>query len=901
MRPWNVKRLFRFPSRTREVVRADIDEEFAFHLDMRTDELMRGGLSEAEARAQAVREFGRRDRAAHNLATLGDRLEQRRRVGRFFAELWRDATYASRLLARSPVFAVTAIVSLAFGIAASTTVFSLADALLLAPRAGMHHPDTIVDIGRANTGLGFDNMSHPAFKYLRDHTQTLDGMAAVEFGGGPMSLGDGQSSERVFRTLVSGNYFDVLGTRPTLGRFFRADEDEVPGARPVVVLTHDLWMRRFAGNPDILTTPIRLNNREFTVIGVAEPGFRGTAFIGTDLWVPTAMVAVARGTATADILDQPDSVWQVAIGRLKPGVSREQANAELNTLMEAFKASEPRANQRHTIAVLPTSRMPGPMLGPFLAFLGLLFALTGALLAIACSNVAGMLLARATVRRREMATRLAIGASRGRLVRQLLTETLVLFSAAVALALPMTGWLIGLLERFMPALPVPINLVFAVNPRVVLFACGAALVTAVLFGLAPARHALGVDLAPTLHGAHATADRRRLLLRDGLVIAQVALSLALVVTTFLFVRTLRNAADIDTGFETANVDLTSIDVALAGYRGQQAVDLVDRFVSRLAAIGGVEQVAAGRMIPLQGGRFGLGRIRVPGRIGPDGEDTIDASWDVVSPGYFDTIRMRLLQGRPIAATDGTDAPLVAVVNETFARTAWPDRPAVGQRFLQERSTGDGRLIEVVGVVADARYRYVTDEPTPFLYVALAQFPMSEMTLFVRRAPGREIAREVRAAIAGVEPAVPILFFQSFEDAAAVGLVPQRAAAWIAGGVGIAGALLAALGLYGLMAFIVAQRTRELAIRMALGASAGDVQAMVMKQALRLGVVGGIIGLALAAGVATLLGSLLIGVGTFDPVSFGVTTLLFVVVLSAAGWSPARRAAATAPAVALRTE
>jgi predicted permease len=812
-----------------------------------------------------------------------------------------DARHALRLLRKSPVFSITATLSLALGIAASSTIFSLTDALLFAPKVGIRNPGEVVDIGRSTQGSGFDNMSHPAFRYLRDHTQSMAAMAAMDFSGGPMSLSDGRSSERVFARMVSGNYFDVLGTRPALGRFFRPDEDLVPGARPVVVLTHEFWMRRFAGDPDVLQQPIRLNNHEFSVVGVAEPGFQGSSLVGTDLWVPTAMVAVVRGRADASDLDDPRSVWHVGIGRLKPGVSRAQATVELNTLMEAYKASEPRANPRHGIALEPLSRVPGPVRLPFLGFIGLLFALTGALLAIACSNVAGMLLARAAVRRREIATRLAVGASRARIMAQLLTETIVLFAVAGLAALPLTFWLVNLLEGFLPALPVLIDLKLGVSPRVVLFAMGVSLGTAVLFGLAPARHALRGNLATALHGAYATADRRRFRLRNALVTAQVALSLMLVVTAFLFLRTLQNAANTDPGFETANVMLASVDVALSGYRNQQAVSLVERFQERIGAISGVTSVAAARMIPLQGSSFGLGGIRIPGFVGPTGDDTLDADWNVVSPEYFATIGMPVLEGRRFAATDREGTRVVAIVNETFARTAWPDRPAVGQRFIRATGPDEERPVEIIGVVADAKYRYISEDPTPFVFVPMAQQPISDVTIFIRHVEGRPLGPDVRAAMAQVEPGVPVLFLQPFEVATAIGLLPQRLAAWIAGSVGTVGVFLAALGLYGLMAFLVAQRTREIAIRMALGASRGDMQAMVMKQAARLGLAGGVVGLGLAAGLATLMQSLLFGVPPVDLVSFGATALLFTAVLTLACWSPARRAATTDPAVALRAE
>src|SRR4029453_13979763 len=304
-----------------------------------------------------------------------------------------DLRHAVRLLGRSPVFTVTSIVSLSLGIGAAATIFSLTDALLFEPTVGVREPSQGIDIGRANDGSGFDNMAHPTYKNLHDHSQTVD-VAAVDFGGGPMSLGTEGTRERVIGTLVSGNYFDVLGTRPALGRFFRDDEDRVPGERPVVVLSHALWTRRFNSDPAILDKPLRLNNREFAVVGVAEEGFQGSSMIGTDLWAPMAMVQVVRGQPDSSMLDSPRGVWHVAIGRLKPGVSMAQAKAELNALNEAYKKAEPEANQRHTINLASMGRIPGPVRTPFLAFIGFLFALTGALLAIACRNAAAMLLAR---------------------------------------------------------------------------------------------------------------------------------------------------------------------------------------------------------------------------------------------------------------------------------------------------------------------------------------------------------------------------------------------------------------------------------------------------------------------------------------------------------------------------
>lgn len=811
-----------------------------------------------------------------------------------------DLRYALRLLGRSPVFTVTSVISLALGIGAAATIFSLTDAVLFEPTVGVRNASEVVDIGRANQGSGFDNMSHPTYRYLREHSRTLD-IAAVDFGGGPMSLGIDGASERIIGTLVSGNYFDVLGTTAALGRFFRADEDQVAGERAVVVLSHALWTTRFNSDPNILDKPIRLNNREFAVVGVAERGFQGSSMVGTDLWAPMAMVQVVRGRPDAMLLSEPRAVWHIAIGRLKPSVPIEQAHAELNTLMEAFKKSEPRVPQHHTVSTVPMGRIPGPVRTPFLAFIGFLFALTAALLAIACSNVAGMLLARAAARRREMATRLAVGAGRGRLIGQLLTETMVLFVAAAVASVPLTIWLVALLEGSLPALPLTLNLAFGVNVRVMTFAFGLALITGVVFGLAPARHALSADLAPMLHGANATADRKRFRLRNVLVTVQVALSLMLVVTALLFLRSLDKAAHTDPGFQNQHIQIASVDVSLAGYREQQAVAVASRFKERLRAISGVESVAHARMIPLQGSGFGLGSVRVPGVQGPFRDGRFDADWDIVSPEYFETINMRIVDGRAFRDADRADAPSVAIVNETFARQAWPGQSAVGRTFLQQTGENEERTVEIVGVARDAKYRYISSAPAPFIYVPMAQQPNSQIQFYIRHTPGRQVAQEIRTTMAQAEPNVPVVMLQSFEDAAAIGLLPQKLAAWIAGSVGTIGIFLAALGLYGLMAFLVSQRTREIAIRMALGASTQAVGAMVLRQAGTLAAIGGVIGLVLAGAVGTLAQNLLVGVPPIDPVAFGVTAALFAVVLASAAWTPARRAAATDPATALRAE
>lgn len=809
---------------------------------------------------------------------------------------------AIRTLTRSPLFAMTAIGSLAIGIAASASIFSLADALFLRPRPGLVNESRLVDIGRATNGQGFDNFGYQVLLALQQATQ-LEGLAGFRLDANAVSLDNGQGgSERAYATLVTANYFAVLGTHPAAGRLFLGDEDRVPDSAPVAVLSHAFWVRRFGAAPDIVGRAIRINARPYTIVGVAEPGFRGTTFVGTDMWVPFAMAPHVTGRDTREMLTEHGSVWHLGVARLKDGVTAQQARDELNGLLAPLKETHAEFYGRWSVAVHPSARVPGEMRGPVLSFVGVLFLLTAMVLAIACSNVAAMLLARGMARRREIATRLAVGAGRGQLVAQLLTETAALFTFAATISVALAWWLVMFLQSFLPVLPIPIVVDLAVDVRVIAFALSVALATSVIFGLAPALRATRLEIATSLHGQHGTPDRRRMRLRHVLVGAQVALSLVLLVTTGLFLRALQTAAGADTGYDGRRVRVFSVNTSLAGHRGQQAAAMADRLLERIGRIDGVEAVAASRMIPLQGGRLGLGGLRVPGYQGPRGNDLFDADWDVVSPSFFPTLSVALVAGRGFNPADREGSGYVAIVNESFAARAWPEREAVGQVIYQatRRDVFD-RPLTIVGVARNASYRLAGEPPTPFIYVPMAQQPMAEMNLYVRQAPGREAAVDVSAAIAEADPNLPVIVSQSFDEATGIGLLPQRLAATVAGGVGTVGLLLSALGLYGLMAFYTVQRTREVAVRLALGATSGHVRGLLLRQAAGVALVGGGIGLLLAAGAGLAVRGLLLGVQPLDGVAFLTAGTVLGCVLLMASWLPARRAAAINPASALRAE
>jgi predicted permease len=813
-----------------------------------------------------------------------------------------DVRYAIRLLLRSPVFTMTSVLSLAAGVAATTAIFALADALLLRPRPGVADPATLVDVGRSTGGDGgLDNFGYPLFETLRDRTTTVASLAATQWTPTVMALGDATSSERVFATLVSFNYFEVVGVRPALGRFFVADEDRAPGMHPVVVLSHQFWSRHFQADREIVGRTIRLNNLPYTVVGITEPGFGGTTFIGTDFWVPMAMDAHVRAADTS-LLQADDSVWMTAIGRLKTGVTVPQARDELGAIMTAYwrDRGDDRAT-RWRMEVRPSTRVPGGIAGPVIGFVGMLGALTGIVLLIACSNIAAMLLARGLERRREVATRVAIGASRRHILAQLLVEGLTLALTAGVLSVPLATALIGVLSSLQPSLPIPIALDLEADPRVMLFALALAGTTAMLFALAPALHATRFELAPALHGQHATADRRRAWMRHGLVTAQIAMALLLLVSAGLFMRSLQQAAEASVGLDVRGVDTLQIDTRVGGYRTDaEGMRVVQSLLERFRALPRIESVSASRMVPLQGGGLGLGGLHAPGYVGPDGSDAVNSDWDVVTPGYFETLHVQVARGRTFDEHDTANSPPVAIVNEQMAQQLWPGQDAIGRKLVQRISRTEQRTLEVVGVARTVKYRSLGEAPRNFIYVPVAQQYLSDLTFYVRHSGDSQLA-ELRRAVASFDPNLPIIHTDTLEKATAIGLLPQRLAAWIAGAVGTIGLCLAALGLYGMTSFAVAQRTREIAMRMALGATRQRILAMVLRQSSRPALLGLAVGLTLAMGVGQLVRSLLVGIGSIDPLAFGVATALLLAVLVVAAWAPARRASVMDPMRALRAE
>jgi predicted permease len=623
----------------------------------------------------------------------------------------------------------------------------------------------------------------------------------------------------------------------------------------------------------------------------------------TDLWAPVTMVSELTPRMSSGLLKSRQSVWLLMGARLKPGVTARQAAAELANIGRALEQEYPNENRGKGLRVVSLSPIPGNG-APVAAFLAVLMGIVGLVLAIACANVAGVLLARATARRREIAVRLAIGAGRAQLVRQMLVEATILFLIGAAAGLALARVMTTLLVSLLPTLPVPVDVSLPLDARAIAFTVGLSLVAAVLSGLAPALHGSRSEVLSGLK-ADALGGPERQRLRNAFVVSQVAFSIVLVVAAALFVRALQRAADVDPGFDPRGVELAALDLSLSGYTEETGRVFARELTRRVRDLPGVQSAALAAMVPLGGGGLGLGGLSVPGVTPPQGRRFFTADWNVVTPGYFSTMKMKLASGRDFSDADRESTPSVVIVNETAARSWWGTTDVVGRTLLQQDGRPEApdamRTLTVIAVARDSKYRFLGEEPRPFVYVPIEQQYGPRTTIVARSTQGQRLAADLRTLLASMNPNLPIVTAQTFEDYASLGLVPQRVAASVSASLGLVGLLLAAIGIYGVTAYMVTSRTREIGIRMALGAQRRDVVRMVLGQGMTLALIGVVIGLALAAAVSRALGSLLFGVGAADPLAFGGSALVFCLIGLAACYVPARRATSIEASRALRYE
>jgi predicted permease len=803
----------------------------------------------------------------------------------------RDTAYALRALARSPVFTAVAILSVAIGVGSTSAIVSIGNALLFKPAPGISQPHRLVNLGSAEASRsGFDNFSYPDFLDYRA-AKSLAALSAIRFEPIEVSLAGPNGGEHVTAGLASGNLFDVLRTRPEVGRFFLAEEDGTPGANAAVVLSHRFWSERFAADRDLIGRNVTLNARSFTVVGVAPPGLRGPTIVAPDMWVTVAGSTLLRYHES--LLSSRESVWLMGIGRLADGATIESAQAELSAIAARIARDFPDGRSRNFVRVVPASGLPGDATLEVVGFMGMLLAIAALVLAVASTNVAGMLLARATVRQREIAVRLALGASRRQLVRQLVTESVLLFLAAGAAGIVLANWMVGAVMALTPKLPFPVEIDSGIDWRVLSIAFLVSLVTGLVTGVVPALQSTRPDLVPALKSEGGGAGRRQKL-RSALLVSQLALSMLLLIVGGLFGRALVRARAIDTGFDPRGLHIASLDLGLANYDSTRGVQFATTLLDQVRALPNVESATLSAMIPLSGGGMGLGAVEVSGITTPEGGWRLD--WNVVTPGYFGTMGIPLVGGRDFTTADRSGAAPVAIMNQHFAEELWPGQDPIGRTFR----TND-RVVTVIGIARDSKYRELSETPRSFLYVPLAQNYMSRTSVIARTTGGVSPAGEIRRAVTALDRNLPILNQVSFEAHAATSLFPQRIAVYIAGSLGGIAVLLALLGIYGVTSFSVAQRTREFGVRAALGADRRRVVSMVLRQGLALAGLGVAIGATAGLIVAKLLSSLLYGVDATDGVAFVGAGALLTVAALAASWLPARRAAAVDPVIALRAE
>lgn len=862
----------------------EMDEEMRAHVQLAAERYEARGLSPREAEIAARREFG-------NATVLAADAREARGV-RWAESFATDVRLALRGLRHTPLFAAVAVLSIAVGVGATTGIVTLADALLLQAPPGVGHPDRVVSVGGTRNGKGFDTFSYVTYTdYAR--ASSLSSLAALDLESLAMSLTTPSGSAAVRGAAVSTNFFSVLEARPAIGRFFGPSDDDEASPASVVVLTDRYWRARFNADSTIVGRTITLNGAPFTVVGVAAPGFQGPFILTPDLWMPLRASLRLRGNEP--MLTDRQAVWLIAVGRLAPNRSVGQAQAELSSVAARLRATYPKESDLDGVSVRPLSLVPGDGHRVVGAFMTVLFAVAGLVLVVASTNVAGMLLARAAGRQREIAVRIAMGASRARLVRQLATESLVIGLAAGAVGLVLANWLVVLVMGLMPHLPIQLVVHPTLDARVFLFALGLTLLTAIAVGALPAVQSTNPDLVPALKlDTGSTARRHRM--RSALLVSQIGVSMLLLVIAGLFGRSLIRARAVDPGFATHHIDVVSLDLSLAAYDEARGIERAEALVARAKAIPGVAQAALSAMLPLSGSAMGFGSIVFDGHPAPAGQDGWTADWNVVSPDYFNLLDLPLVHGRPFAESDRSTAPAVAIINQTFAMRVFGTTDVVGRTFRNDK-----RTVTIVGVARNAKYRSLDEPPLNFIYVPLAQWYRPATNLLVRRRTDANLAGELRRLISQFDRRLPVLDQSTMDDQVAFSLFPQHLALWIAGSLGGIALLLAVLGIYGVIAYSVAQRTREIGVRVALGAERRAIVGMVIRQGIVLAGIGVLLGAGAAFGATRLIGTFLFGVPPTDPIAFGGATILLSIAALLASWFPARHAAAVDPMIALRAE
>jgi predicted permease len=886
-----VRSLLHNLTRRRRVERA-LDDEVQACLDMLTDEKIAAGLTLQEARRAARVEFGGVEQVKEDVRST--------RAGALVEQLMQDVRYSVRALRHAPTFTAVAVVTLALGIGANTAIFSVVDAVLLRPLP-VDEPERLVALYRGPSGSS-KTFSYQEYQDYRAERAAFEAMAA--WGGGSRFWFRGTGDiERAATQIVSGNYFDVVGVRAAIGRTFFEDEDPAAGVHPVAVISDSFWRSRFSADPGIAGRSFTLNGHAFTVIGVTPPGFTGLEPTSPpDLWVPIAALQLLE---PAWAFKDRREVWLRVSGRLRNGVGVREAQAALQPLSVAAGGAPGDAAEPRGVRIVPSGVV---VFDPderrtSLRIAWILMAVVASVLLIGCANVASLLLARSAARRRELGIRLAIGATRGRVARQVITESLVLAIVGGVAALAVAHWTIDLLVAIAPPATIPPNLVIGIDDRVLAFAALTSLVTGVLFGMAPAWQLSRLDALTVIKatGLRAGAGRGTVTgVRRLLVTAQVALSVVLLVGAALFLRTLDAASAVTPGYDVERVLLVGVDFGAPGATPSIAASARERTLERIAAVPEVEAASFGQLVPFSGSF--ISRPAVPeDQPMPAGEDAAFlAPYNVVAPDYFRALAAPL-RGRDFAIADGANAPRVVIVNETMASRWWPGQEAIGKR-LRLPLQDPGPLYEVVGVVQDGKYVALTETQHPFMYLPVSQQPRVRGTLHIRtRGEPGGLAPQVRAALRDAAPDAASYNVITLDALMQRSLSQERLMALLLTVFGVLAVTIAAVGIYGVLAYSVARRTRELGVRVTLGAGPAEIIRLVTAQSATLVGAGLAVGLAASLALTRFVRAFLFGITPTDPVAFGAALLVLLAVALLATSIPALRATRLDPLAALRTD
>src|SRR6266566_1869961 len=867
----------------------DLDAELRSHLEIAIERNLRRGMGPEQARREALLDLG-------GVEQTKEIYREQRGLPMIETAL-QDLRFGFRMLRRSPGFSALAILCLTLGIGANAAVFSWIEGILFRPYPAVTHQERLLALGGTERGEARGTpISWPDFVDLQRSCTLFDAFFVTKIMGTTLSIGD--RAEVTTGSIVSANYFDAIGVHPILGRGFEPGEDTGRNAHPVTVISYQLWKGRFKGDPQIIGKTQRLSGTLHTIVGVMPEGFYGT-FVGwaMQFWVPASMEETFE--AGGYKLEDRGARWIEAYVRLKPGVNLRQAQEEISAVAARLESAYPDTNRGRGIRLWPLWQTPFNNAGNLLPTLEIMLAVVVFVLLIACANVGNLLLVRSFARRHEMTVRLAIGASQARLWKQLLTEGLVLSLFGAAGGLLLAHWCRHALVLLFPARGgVQMHLPGEIDWRVLALSVAVCFATTLLMGLVPALQTSKIDLATALkmESAGVVGGRGRAWVRSALVLVQVSLSFILLVGAGLLLQSLLRVRTTSPGFTTRGVQSTALDLVSAGYDPVRAQTFQDALLERIRALPGVESVAVARMTPLSYVSSSETPIVVDGYQPPPEESPV-VEYNEVGPNYFVTLGIPLVEGREFTRADDEKAALVAMVNETMANRCWKGRNAIGER-LQVK----GRWMQVVGVAKDSKYSSVRENPKPFFFLPLRQNNRRGSALFVRTPLGQEvmgpaIAREVRALDANLAPYEVITLQEELERSTS----PQMVAVTLVAILGGLALLLAAVGLYGVMSYAVSQSTRELGLRMALGAGASNLLRLVMSRGLALTAGGVLLGAAAALALTRLLGNLLYKVSPRDPLAFGSAFLVMTIASLAACFLPAWRATRTDPMRALRTE